>query len=355
LFVKKFNGTSWVDDSSFDLSTNIDDASFAFDSNGTIHVAYIEQDHSNSKTYLSVMKYNGSWIFVGSSRFLPLNYYVNHRLNFNINLANNILYLGINNKVYEYNSSWNAIIDNISHPVIDFHPTSHNVVIAYMTDDNYLGFLEKNGSNWINFDLDPMIPDNYTNLGFNESHTLDFCWFNEEYIPCVANEPALVSSSYIVLVLKLESPVYRFWSDKKQGHFYTISMAEKNYIIASYLEDVWRYEGLAYIANDSSVINTTPIFRFWSDEKQHHFYTASESEKDYVIATYPESVWKYEGIAYYAYATSQPNTDVVYRFWSDEKQGHFYTSSEAEKNHIITTYADSVWRYEGIAWHVPNN
>jgi len=43
----------------------------------------------------------------------------------------------------------------------------------------------------------------------------------------------------------------------------------------------------------------------------------------------------------------------IYRFWSDTKQGHFYTSSEDEKNHIIATYPESVWRYEGVAWYVP--
>ena len=152
-----------------------------------------------------------------------------------------------------------------------------------------------------------------------------------------------------------QSPVHRFWSDTKQGHFYTSSEDEKNYIIANYDNNIWRYEGVAYNAYNSSTSGITPIYRFWSDTKQHHFYTASASEKNYVIANYNDNVWKYEGIAYYAYASSQPGTTPVYRFWSDTKQGHFYTASEDEKNSIIVTYPENVWEYERIAWYVPED
>jgi len=63
-------------------------------------------------------------------------------------------------------------------------------------------------------------------------------------------------------------------------------------------------------------------------------------------------VWKYEGIAYYAYPTQQPNSTPVYRFWSKKNQHHFYTASEEEKNLVINKYDDYVWKYEGIAWYV---
>ncbi|MEA3255348.1 MAG: hypothetical protein U9Q22_05890, partial [Candidatus Altiarchaeota archaeon] len=90
------------------------------------------------------------------------------------------------------------------------------------------------------------------------------------------------------------SQVYRFWSDEKQGHFYTISAAEKDYVETL---PEWRYEGIAWYSWPEQSSGTSPIYRFWSDEKQHHFYTISAAEKDYV-ETLPE--WRYEGIAYYA-------------------------------------------------------
>jgi len=166
---------------------------------------------------------------------------------------------------------------------------------------------------------------------------------------------ALVGNSMVISPCYLPSHTYRFWSDTKQGHFYTSSEDEKNHIIATYPESVWRYEGIAYNSYSGAGPGLVPIYRFWSDEKQHHFYTASEDEKNYVIDFYDDFVWKYESIAYYAYTTQQPDTTAVYRFWSDTKQGHFYTSSGDEKNHIIATYPENVWKYEGIAWYVPTN
>ena len=147
------------------------------------------------------------------------------------------------------------------------------------------------------------------------------------------------------------APVYRFWSDTKQGHFYTASTIERDYIIASY--PVWHYEGMAFSAFAQHVADTTPIYRFWSNEKQHHFYTASTAERDYVMTHYSANTWNYEGIAYYAYTSATTDSTPVYRFWSDTKQGHFYTASAVERDSIIATYPDDVWRYEGIGWYIP--
>jgi len=142
--------------------------------------------------------------------------------------------------------------------------------------------------------------------------------------------------------------VYRFWSDKFQGHFYTISQSERDGIINN--DPHWKYEGEAYSSIDKSMINARSVYRFWSENFKHHFYTISESEKNSLINS--DSNWSYEGIAYYAYASEQTDTKPVYRFWSDEKKGHFYTSNQGEKEYIENTYLESIWRYEGVAWWV---
>jgi hypothetical protein len=76
--------------------------------------------------------------------------------------------------------------------------------------------------------------------------------------------------------------------------------------------------------------SASPIFRFWSDTQQAHFYTINEAEKDYVIATYPDNVWRYEGIAFYTFAVGNQPADAsaVHRFWSDTQQAHFYTTKD---------------------------
>ncbi len=97
-------------------------------------------------------------------------------------------------------------------------------------------------------------------------------------------------------------PVYRFWSPAHSAHFYTISEAEKDSVIGTYASNVWTFEGPAFYAypEGSQPNGTSPVYRFWSNSLGSHFYTISEAEKDSVIADYPET-WTYEGIAWYVY------------------------------------------------------
>jgi hypothetical protein len=162
----------------------------------------------------------------------------------------------------------------------------------------------------------------------------------------MANNPPTILAS---------TPVYRFWSSTMHHHFYTASEAEKNYVIANYSTDVWNYEGIAYRAFSQAETGIAPVYRFWSSTMHGHFYTASEAEKNYVIANYSTDVWNYEGIAFYVYTNQMADTQPVYRFWSSTMHGHFYTASEAEKNYVIANYSTDVWNYEGIAWYAPLN
>lgn len=152
-----------------------------------------------------------------------------------------------------------------------------------------------------------------------------------------------------ILSIDSLSSIYRFWSDKKQGHFFTINQDERDFIIAN--DPSWKYENIAYSAFSTETPGATPIYRFWSNKKQHHFFTISQAERDSIIAN--DKSWSYEGVAFYAYSTQQANTTPVYRFWSDKKQGHFFTVSQAEKDSIIAN--DKSWKYEGIAYYVPTN
>ncbi len=147
-------------------------------------------------------------------------------------------------------------------------------------------------------------------------------------------------------------PVWRFWSSALGGHFYTVDEAEKDKVLSEY-EDVWMYEGVAYRAflSDADDPNLRAVHRFWSEPLSAHFYTIDETERDYVLATYPD-VWIYEGVAFYTYpAGSQPaGTMPVYRFWSGTLGTHFYTASDQEQFKLLSGYRH-VWQYEGIAWY----
>jgi hypothetical protein len=149
----------------------------------------------------------------------------------------------------------------------------------------------------------------------------------------------------------IPQPVYRFWSDKNGAHFYTASEEERDRVILTYPPETWRYERVAWCADVSQKDDSLPVYRFWSDKYSSHFYTISEDEKNRIISTYPPEVWKYEKIAWYAYTFQKSGTIPVYRFWNDRTQTYFYTSSEEEKNYVIANYPSTVWRYDGIAWY----
>ena len=148
------------------------------------------------------------------------------------------------------------------------------------------------------------------------------------------------------------SPIYRFYSQKYQAHFYTISQEEKQHIQQTYDPYTWNYEGIAYNAQKHQQQHTSPIYRFYSQQYQKHFYTISEQEKQEIINNkYPEAKFHYEGIAWYANNTPTETTTPLYRFYSSKNAVHFYTISEQEKQYIITTYPTDIWNYEGIAWY----
>jgi hypothetical protein len=147
------------------------------------------------------------------------------------------------------------------------------------------------------------------------------------------------------------APVYRFWSPIHSRHFYTVRKLEQLKLLIIY-PLFWTYEGIAYYTlAEVGEPTTRPIYRFWSNALNAHFYTISESEKTKLINNYPD-VWTYEGPVFYAFPEgSQPSgASPVYRFWSDILGCHFYTMSQTERDKLINNYPD-VWAYEGIAWY----
>jgi len=149
-------------------------------------------------------------------------------------------------------------------------------------------------------------------------------------------------------------PVYGFRSLTSGKQFYTMSVAERDRLIQLY-PSLWRFEGTVFYAfYDASDPQVVPAYRFWADKLGSHLWTTSEKEKQKLL-TNPEfsSVWTYEGISFYVYPSGkQPvGTVPVYRFWSPQLAYHFYTLQESERDRLIREYPD-VWIYERVAWYV---
>lgn len=148
-----------------------------------------------------------------------------------------------------------------------------------------------------------------------------------------------------------EQVVYRFYSPRLRSHFYTASEAEKNHLISAY-SDVYRFEGTAYQALTENTVGAIPLYRFYSPRHATHFYTASQTERDYIIAHYPSEVWRYEGVSSYVLPLDDGRSStVVHRFFNRNRIAHFYTQSEDEKNQVQSQLSEQ-FRYEGQAYKV---
>ena len=144
------------------------------------------------------------------------------------------------------------------------------------------------------------------------------------------------------------APVYRFFRASNGTHFYTASEAEKNNVVNT-MSSVYQFEGVAYTLEVDNPQMNAPLYRFFNRNTGSHFYTASEAEKNSVIANL-SNVFTYEGPAYKVALNPTGNTP-VYRFYNKANGSHFYTISEAEKNNVIAKYA-ATYNFEGPVFYL---
>ena len=144
-------------------------------------------------------------------------------------------------------------------------------------------------------------------------------------------------------------PVFRFYNIGNGSHFYTASGVECDKVLA----DMWstyKLDGIAYNINATNADNDDSLFRFFNKKNRSHFYTASATERDSIIANL-RAVYNYDGPAYSVAATPSAGATPVYRFYNFKHGTHFYTASESEKNTVATSLK-SVYRFEGPAFYL---
>ena len=148
------------------------------------------------------------------------------------------------------------------------------------------------------------------------------------------------------------TPVYRFWSAKQSHHFYTADEAEALNVIDTW-PDIWEYETTSFsvLQWNNGCDEGQAVYRFWSDKFGGHFYTISDTERTQINSKW-SSTWADEGARYCASSIQTDTFDTpLYRFWSNRFNGHFYTTSVAERDNVISTWPDT-WTYEGVAYYV---
>jgi hypothetical protein len=144
-------------------------------------------------------------------------------------------------------------------------------------------------------------------------------------------------------------PVYRFYNVKNDSHFYTADETERAMVVAT-LGSTYLFDGVAYTVNTSNGANNAPLYRFYNKMDGSHFYTMSAAERDSVVANLA-AVYRLEGTAYNVSATSVPGATTVYRFYNKMNGTHFYTASVAERDAVVANLS-AKYTLEGPAFYL---
>lgn len=153
----------------------------------------------------------------------------------------------------------------------------------------------------------------------------------------------------LAAVSTLRAPIFRFFNEQTGAHFFTGSATERD-LVQSTLSPPFKDEGTAFFAASASTPGLSQVYRFYNLRTGVHFYTISESEKASIEATLPD-VFRLEGVSYHASEVGGQGLIPLYRFYLPSKGVHFYTASESEKDRVIATLG-AIYRFEGIGYYV---
>jgi hypothetical protein len=142
----------------------------------------------------------------------------------------------------------------------------------------------------------------------------------------------------------LINPVYRFFNTVAGGHFFTTSETERDFVLNNLPQ--YLFEGVGFEASIVDGPNLVPIYRFFNTVAGGHFFTASETERNFVLNNLPQFLD--EGIGFYAYgADANLGTD-VFRFFNTVAGGHFFTTSQVERDLVLNNLPQ--FTFEGIGF-----
>jgi Ca2+-binding RTX toxin-like protein len=172
---------------------------------------------------------------------------------------------------------------------------------------------------------------------------------------------ALINDKFVNKGPAASDLVYVFKSEKvgvginpaSYSYFYTTNTQEASSIKAQ-TNWPWVEKAATFEAAHSILNLAVPVFRFWSEKFQAHFFTINKDEKDQIISWSQSGKngyeWKYEGENFKVYTSTSPTDDLgksaipVYRIWMDDKDfnpangisgGHYFTANKTEYDAMI--------------------
>ena len=147
-------------------------------------------------------------------------------------------------------------------------------------------------------------------------------------------------------------PVYRIQNTTLPGsYFFTIYDFEKTAALAA--NPNWKLEGTAFYTLPAASTDLSPVYRFRNKVNGSYLYTAFESEKTDIETNYG-ATYALEGIAWRAQQAPAVGYVPLYRFRNLTNGTYLFTAFESEKNAIVAQYPD-IFELEGPAYYVLNS
>lgn len=142
-------------------------------------------------------------------------------------------------------------------------------------------------------------------------------------------------------------PMYRLNHPQQQTHFYTSYIDERD---AALNEEGYLGEGIAFwtLASPGSTDGMADLYRAYNPTTDDHLYTISKSEIDNAPS------YKYEGVACAVYLTKIGGSSLLYRLRSPLGH-HFYTASQAERDQLVEQLPGPGYVDEGFTGYVVAN
>lgn len=107
--------------------------------------------------------------------------------------------------------------------------------------------------------------------------------------------------------------------------------------------DTSDFAGADIFVSESQKID---VYRFYNLKTESHFFTFDENERDSIIANLPS--FRFEGGGMYGYTNNAVDgCQELYRFYNEATGRHFFTASESERDFVLDQLLS--YRFEGLA------
>lgn len=170
-----------------------------------------------------------------------------------------------------------------------------------------------------------------------------------------------ITNTINCISVRTRNPVFRFYNSRDNAFFYTSNWDEANTIKLNSGPEItddsrwpYDYQGSTF-ATARSYSGSVPLYRFYNYHTGHHFFTASEEERSYILGKIETGQWPfiYEDVAFQVYLEDptpefQGEELPVFRFYSLSLNRHFYTANPIEATLLQSS---EQWNYEGVGFY----